>query len=105
MPNLYTVEGSDHPGRICTQAFSVRQIFDKHVLDIRLEKSRNANNQKPVLSYSWDVNTGNAQFIPSTEAVGTVPGTPTVSIPGIVSKHVQDDDIITDDSFEEEVEF
>lgn len=63
-PNLYNIEGSDHPARIATQAFSLRQIFDKHVLDIRLEKSRIANNQKPVLSYAWDVNTGNCQFIP-----------------------------------------
>lgn len=63
-PNLYNVEGSDHPGRIATQAFAIRQIFDKHVLDIRLEKSRIANNQKPVLSYAWDVNTGNCQLLP-----------------------------------------
>lgn len=66
-PGLYNVEGSDHPGRICTQAFALRQIFDKHVLDIRLEKSRIANNQKPVLSYAWDVNTGNMQYLPGGE--------------------------------------
>lgn len=63
-PNLYNIEGSDHPARIATQAFALRQIFDKHVLDIRLEKSRIANNQKPVLSYAWDVNTGNMQYLP-----------------------------------------
>lgn len=63
-PNLYNAEGSDHPGRICTQAFSLRQVFEKHVLDIRLEKSRIANNQKPILSYAWDVNNGNCQYIP-----------------------------------------
>lgn len=63
-PNLYNVEGSDHPARIATQAFALRQIFDKHVMDIRLEKSRNANNQKPILSYAWDVNTGNMQYLP-----------------------------------------
>lgn len=63
-PDLRNVEGSDHPARIATQAFSLRQIFDKHVLDIRLEKSRMANNQKPVLSYAWDVNTGNMQYLP-----------------------------------------
>lgn len=64
LPTLFNVEGSDHPGRIATQAFSLRQIFDKHVLDIRLEKSRTANNQKPILSYAWDVNTGNMQYLP-----------------------------------------
>lgn len=63
-PNLYNVEGSDHPARICTQAFAIRQVFDKHVLDIRLEKSRNAANQRPIFSYAWDVNTGNMQYLP-----------------------------------------
>lgn len=67
-PGLYQVEGSDHPGRICTQAFALRQIFDKHVLDIRLEKSRIANNQKPVLSYAWDVGTGNMRYLPGDDS-------------------------------------
>jgi KaiC/GvpD/RAD55 family RecA-like ATPase len=66
-PNIYNIEGSDHPGRIATQVFAMRQIFDKHVLDIRLEKSRMANNQKPEFSYSWDINTGNMQYIPNDE--------------------------------------
>lgn len=80
MPTLYNVEGSDHPGRICTQAFSLRQIFDKHVLDIRLEKSRNANNQKPVFSYAWDVNVGTCRYIPSGDDMGADITMPTVSI-------------------------
>ena len=63
-PNIYNIEGSDHPARIATQVFALRQIFDKHVLDIRLEKTRMANNENPVLSYSWDVNTGNMQYLP-----------------------------------------
>lgn len=58
MPSLYNIESSDHPARIATQVFAVRQIFETHTLDIRLEKSRMANNQKPMFSYSWDVNTG-----------------------------------------------
>ena len=62
-PNIYNIEGSDHPARIATQVFAMRQIFDKHVLDIRLEKSRNANNQKPEFSYAWDINTGNIQYL------------------------------------------
>lgn len=66
-PNIYNVEGSDHPARIATQVFAMRQIFEKSVLDIRLEKSRTASNQKPELSYSWDINTGNMQFIPGEE--------------------------------------
>lgn len=67
-PTMYNAEGSDHPARIATQVFTMRQIFDKHVLDIRLEKSRNANNQRPVFSYAWDINTGNKQFIPGDQS-------------------------------------
>lgn len=68
-PNIYNIEGSDHPARIATQVFAMRQIFDKHVLDIRLEKSRNANNQKPEFSYSWDINTGNMQYLPDSDNI------------------------------------
>ena len=61
-PNIYNVEGSDHPARIATQVFAVRQVFEKHILDIRLEKARSANNQKPEFSYLWDINTGSMQY-------------------------------------------
>lgn len=66
-PTIYNAEGSDHPGRIATQVFAVRQIFDKHVLDIRLEKARMANNTKPVLSYSWDINIGSMSYLPNSD--------------------------------------
>ena len=62
-PSIYNVEGSDHPARIATQVFAVRQIFETKTLDIRLEKSRSSTNTKPVLSYVWEVNTGHAQFV------------------------------------------
>lgn len=106
-PGLENIEGSDHPGRIATQAFSLRQIFEKHVLDIRLEKSRIANNQKPVLSYAWDVNTGNMQYLPGGEDDPvTTAITPTVVTPKIIS-HTSDDDIEIDDSEfdDDEIEF
>ena len=64
IPSLYNAEGSDQPARIATQAFGVRQIFDKHVLDIGLLKSRMADNRTPVFSYAWDINTGQTQYIP-----------------------------------------
>ena len=105
-PNLYNVESSDHPGRICTQAFALRQIFDKHVLDIRLEKSRMANNQKPVLSYAWDINTGNMQYLPGgdDDPVSKVIA-PVVSTG--VSTHTSASDASIMDSFEDDddVEF
>lgn len=105
-PNLYNVEGSDHPARIATQAFALRQVFDKHVLDIRLEKSRNANNQKPTLSYAWDVNTGNMQYIPGEDDVDTQPA----DVPQVAAKietHSAPTDIpLDDDDFgESDVEF
>lgn len=107
-PSLMNIEGSDHPGRIATQAFSLRQIFDKHVLDIRLEKSRIANNQQPVLSYAWDINTGNMQYLPGgdDDPVSQVI-TPTTVTPKIVTHVGLDDNIekeLEDDDFDD-VEF
>ena len=101
-PNLYNVESSDHPGRIATQAFSLRQVFDRHVLDIRLEKSRMANNQKPILSYSWDPNTGNMQYLPGsadedpTQSVNT----PIVDLP-ITTIHTTEDTELLEDNLED----
>lgn len=102
MPTLYNLEGSDHPGRICTQAFSLRQVFDKHVLDIRLEKSRIANNQKPMLSYAWDVNTGNMQYLPGgqDDPVSAVLTPPEIKKPlpsNVPTGELDDDDLDTDD--------
>ena len=82
IPDLYNAEGSDHPGRVATQAFGIRQIFDKHVLDIKLLKSRMANNENPVFSYAWDVNTGNVSYIPNNDPsdVSTTQVVPTISV-------------------------
>ena len=107
-PDLSNVEGSDHPGRIATQAFALRQIFDKHVMEIRLEKSRIANNQKPVLSYAWDVNTGNMQYLPGGEddPVSNIPAQTTVT-PKIVNHQVSDETTgdFSDEDFDDQVEF
>lgn len=105
-PNLYNVEGSDHPGRIATQAFALRQVFDKHVLDIRLEKSRMANNQKPVCSYAWDVNTGNMQYLPGgdDDPINNVISPSSINVPQI-TKHVESTDLDLDDIDDDDVEF
>lgn len=79
-PNIYNIEGSDHPARIATQVFAMRQIFDKHILDIRLEKSRNANNQKPEFSYAWDINTGNLEYIANAADIVGESSTPVVNV-------------------------
>lgn len=106
-PDLYNAEGSDHPGRIATQVFSLRQVFAKHVLDIRLEKSRNASNQRPVLSYAWDVDNGNCQYLPGgdQDSIDSVI-TPSVT-PSVVNSLNPDTQLISndDDWDEEDVEF
>ena len=84
IPDLYNAEGSDQPGRIATQAFGIRQIFDKHVLDIKLLKARMANNQNPVFSYAWEINTGNMNYIPSDDNSAT----PSTVAPPIASTNI-----------------
>lgn len=105
-PNIYNIEGSDHPARIATQVFAMRQIFDKHVLDIRLEKSRNANNQKPEFSYSWDINTGNMQFLPSSDNFSADQNITPVINPGLntSARITMEDDIVLDD-MDDNIEF
>lgn len=71
-PSLYSIAGSDSPARIATQVFAVRQIFESHILDIRIEKSRTANHQKAVLSYSWDIGTGTMVYSPSEDSTQLV---------------------------------
>lgn len=78
-PNIYNIEGSDHPARIATVAAALRQIFDKHILDIRLEKGRSIRNDKPVLSYMWDINNGNMQYVESADAGPTNSVTPVIN--------------------------
>lgn len=108
-PTLYNSEGSDHPGRICTQAFAIRQIFDRHVLDIRLEKSRMANNQKPIFSYAVDFNTGNMQYLPDGDesSANMMSSTTSISISSpVVNSHNEDDlDLSEMDMLDDDVEF
>lgn len=82
MPTLYNIEGSDHPARICTQAFCLRQIFDRHILEIRMEKSRTAANTKPLFTYSWDPGNGEMAVAPDEEgsAIEAAITRPTIAI-------------------------
>lgn len=107
-PTIYELEGSDHPGRIATQVFMLRQVFDKHVLDIRLEKSRNAKNERPTLSYVWDPNTGTTEYLPEGEnapkpSAPSVYSSPIVSTRIISSAPVEDVDEFDDD--DDDIEF
>lgn len=113
-PTIYNAEGSDHPARIATQVFAVRQIFDKHVLDIRLEKSRMANNNKPVLSYSWDINIGSMSYLPNSDGSAPAPDNissvitpPSVAQSGPILQNVKGpvDDLGLDDLDDDSIEF
>ena len=108
-PTMYELEGSDHPGRIATQVFMLRQVFDKHILDIRLEKSRNARNERPILSYVWDPNTGTTEYLPEGEDSAPKPSAPAAYTAPIVttrivsSAPVEDVDEFDDD--DDDIEF
>lgn len=110
-PTIYNVEGSDHPARIATQVFSMRQLFEKHILDIRLEKSRTAANTRPVFSYSWDPNTGTTEYIrdmnsedggdPAPSSSGYV--TPTISST-IIHTATENKEVVDEDD-DDDIEF
>ena len=110
-PTIYNAEGSDHPARIATQVFSMRQVFEKHILDIRLEKSRTAANTRPVFSYSWDPNTGTTEYIRDNDSDLDSSPAPTayVSPPSISSTIVHKsnpvDDLDDYDDDDEDIEF
>lgn len=62
-PNIYNVAGAFSIVQIATQVYALRQIFDKHVFELKLEKTRMAKNEKNILSWSCDLNTGNMQYL------------------------------------------
>lgn len=107
-PNVYNISESDHPARIATQVFSMRQLPEQHVLEIRLEKSRNARNERPTLSYSIDFNTGSMEFI--SDGAGSSVGdsnefrTPIVSTQ--ITTHLEsEENIVEDDEDYSDIEF
>lgn len=106
MPTLYNIEGSDHPARICTQAFCLRQIFDRHILEIRMEKSRTAANTKPLFTYSWDPGSGDMSLAPDEEggAIDAALSRPQLPITSNNAPTVSDVPFDVDDT-DEEVEF
>lgn len=79
-PSIYNVAGAFSIIQISTQAFAMRQLFDKHVFELKLEKTRMAKNDKNILSYSWDVNTGNMQYMQGDQEEDPMVDTPTADI-------------------------
>ena len=62
-PSIYNVAGAFSIVQIATQVYALRQIFDKHVFELKMEKTRMARNDKNVLSWSCDLNTGSMQYM------------------------------------------
>ena len=112
-PTMYEAESSDHPARIATQVFTMRQIFEKHIMDIRLEKSRTAANTRPVFSYSWDPNTGNMEYVENVEESSNTSLPASTSVPtvsstislGNTSNTIDDFDSLDDDDDDDDIEF
>ena len=80
-PNMYNVAGSFAIVQIATLVFAMRQIFDKHVFEFKMEKARMAKNDKQILSYSWDANSGNMQYLQGDQAedpMASMPETPNI---------------------------
>lgn len=102
-PTIFNIAGSFAINQVATQVFAIRQIFDKHVFEIRLEKTRMAKNNKDVLSYSADFNTGNMQYMaggadedPMLDAPNTADILPTST--GPAPDIIKDLDLDLDDS-------
>ena len=90
-PDLYNISESDHPARIATQVFALRQLYESHMIQFRLEKSRNALNERPVLSYRVDFNEGKVEYAPdgTDSPEGEEFSTPNVSN-AIVTNHISE---------------
>lgn len=106
-PNIFNIAESDHPARIATQVFALRQLYEKHILEFRLEKSRNAKNERPTLSYSVDFNSGNVEFISSSTAnsPATIDTTDTFQTPIVstnIKRHIVSEPEILADDFEDD---
>ena len=78
-PDLYHIAGSFAIAQVATLGFAIRQIFDKQVFEIRAEKARNSKNNKTILSYSWDINTGNMQYMQGDQSEDPMATTPELS--------------------------
>lgn len=62
MPGLHNIESSDQPGRICTTAIALRQIWAAQTMDMKIQKSRNSKRPDNIYTYNWDPNTGTASL-------------------------------------------
>ena len=103
-PNIFNVAGAFSIVQIATQVFALRQIFDKHVFELRMEKSRMAKNDKNILSYTWDANTGTMQYLQGDQTEDPMAAAPTM--PSIITNPIGPDNTGLDLSdLEDNLEF
>lgn len=80
-PNIFNVAGAFSIVQIATQVYALRQIFEKHVFELKMEKTRMAKNEKNILSWSTDLNTGNMQYLEgdaSEDPMTNIPAAPNI---------------------------
>ena len=110
-PNLYNIAGSDHPARIATQVFALRQLYEQHIMELRLEKSRNARNERPVFSYIVDFNTGSLEYTDSPNSIESSQPHEEFRTPIVgtsITTHLEDDiadESIDNDFDDDDIEF
>ena len=80
-PNIFNVAGAFSIVQIATQVYALRQIFEKHVFELKMEKTRMAKNEKNILSWSCDLNSGTMQYLEgdqSEDPMTSMPSTPNI---------------------------
>lgn len=106
-PNIYNISESDHPARIATQVFALRQLYEQHILEFRLEKSRNAKNTKTVFAYAIDFNSGSLEFVSSQNQnssgdTTTADSFRTPIVSAQIQTHIQAEPELDEDDFDDE---
>ena len=104
-PNIYNVAGAFSIVQIATQVYALRQIYDKHVLELRMEKSRMSKNEKKILSYTCELNTGTMQYLQGDQDEDPMASMPSTT-PNIISNPIGPDNTGLDLSeLEDNLEF
>lgn len=90
-PNIYNVAGAFSIVQIATQVYVLRQLFEKHVFELKMEKTRMAKNEKKILSWSCDLNTGNMQYLQGDQSEDPMATSVNTPMPNIISNPVEPD--------------
>lgn len=90
-PNIFNVAGAFSIVQIATQVYALRQLFDKHVFELKMEKTRMAKNEKNILSYSCDLNTGNMQYLQGDQSEDPMANASATTMPNIITNPKEPD--------------